>query len=420
MFSKIYKTNKNSIFQLFHNLQQKQKFSDAVIKNKTKKGANFYNYTFSAVTALPFVSLTKARLLSSATLTEQHQQKTIEAALTKKPSLVSLAAAKKNLVINTKPINNEVFCMVKHHLSLPSKAACSLQRKALAGFGSSATSAKQKARAASSFFVSPLKQAMTEGEAKTVTPQSQQITDYLLSNEDKAGFRVIVGARGQFYNNDTTAKAPLRKDPVFSPPKQASKLQKSTLLLLKKGIHLGHKSYNLSRSRSSHPSMSKYLGGSRNSIQILDNEISMIFLIRALYIISLVSLMKGGILIINTHPDFLKLVKNRVSFLPWASSANSKWVGGTLTNWTQISKSIMSFAKFSNQYEKFLAENNITYPRYNKMKICFQGFVDTSHPSEAKSKYKFSQDYGFTNPVESTTINKKKMVFYKNQLNIMV
>lgn len=277
---------------------------------------------------------------------------------------------KTNLTFQTKGIS----CIVKHSLSLPSKASGALLR-----------AAKQS---------------------------DKTNTDYLDTPATKGDFIDILALRSTLDKGKIKAKKPLSKESA----KQASKLQKSTMLLLKKGIHLGHKSYRLSKSRSSHPSMCKFLVGSRDSTKIFNNEMSMIFLIRALYIIALVSHMKGGILIINTHPDFLNLVKNRVSFLPWASSANSKWVGGTLTNWKQISKSIMSFAKFSNQYDHFLAENNITYPRYNKMKTCFQGFIDTTKKLTSGNKNESALRWNLTDSVDLEIKCKKKptLIFLVN------
>ena len=57
------------------------------------------------------------------------------------------------------------------------------------------------------------------------------------------------------------------------------------------------------------------------------------------------------------------------------SYGNFKWVGGTLTNWKQISKSVVTFAKFSERCEDFCLKNNLDFPRYKKIKKCFQGFL---------------------------------------------
>ena len=57
------------------------------------------------------------------------------------------------------------------------------------------------------------------------------------------------------------------------------------------------------------------------------------------------------------------------------SYSNHKWVGGTLTNWKQVSKSVLTFAKFSERCEPFCIKNSIHFPRYKKIKKCFQGLL---------------------------------------------
>jgi len=98
---------------------------------------------------------------------------------------------------------------------------------------------------------------------------------------------------------------------------------------------------------------------------------------------------KGHILIVNTNPEFSRLCKN-LSVLTGHNIKNNlgldiksscisyvhyKWVGGTLTNWKQVSKSILTYAKFAERCEKFLYRNHIDFPRYNKIKECFHGLV---------------------------------------------
>lgn len=115
---------------------------------------------------------------------------------------------------------------------------------------------------------------------------------------------------------------------------------------------------------------------------------------------------KGHVLIVNTNPEFSRLCKN-LSVLtlhnknvnnyflqtkkqtaiqkkdnnllnintPSLSYVHYKWVGGTLTNWKQVSKSVLTYAKFAERCEKFLLKNNIDFPRYKKIKECFHGLI---------------------------------------------
>ena len=52
---------------------------------------------------------------------------------------------------------------------------------------------------------------------------------------------------------------------------------------------------------------------------------------------------------------------------------NEKWVGGFLTNWNSVCKSIKTYIKFSSRFSTFISRNNINFPRYKKMRVSFQG-----------------------------------------------
>lgn len=131
---------------------------------------------------------------------------------------------------------------------------------------------------------------------------------------------------------------------------------------------------------------------------------------------------KGHILIVNTNPEFSQLYKNLsvltgddsrdpVDFLRNLSKWNTfqidsttttnnkkntlniqpdsfqnissecisyvyyKWVGGTLTNWKQVSKSVLTYAKFAARCDKFISRHPLDFPRYKKIKECFQGLI---------------------------------------------
>lgn len=169
----------------------------------------------------------------------------------------------------------------------------------------------------------------------------------------------------------------------------------SSYASLKIGINLGHKSLYLSKTKFWHPLMSDYLLGIRNGVSIISTQQTKKCLLKAFYMIALILRKKGHILVINTNPEFYRLCKNlsiltlqnKTSFIYKNSYKYSKlksssisyccykWVGGTLTNWKQISKSVLTFAKFSERCEPFLINNNIEFPKYKKIKDCFQGLL---------------------------------------------
>lgn len=69
-------------------------------------------------------------------------------------------------------------------------------------------------------------------------------------------------------------------------------------------------------------------------------------------------------------------IKNRKKLkTPLLSYISYKWVGGTLTNWKQVSKSVLTYAKFSQRCENFMIKNNLDFPKFTRVKKCFQGLL---------------------------------------------
>lgn len=58
------------------------------------------------------------------------------------------------------------------------------------------------------------------------------------------------------------------------------------------------------------------------------------------------------------------------------ATAPFKWVGGCLTNWKEISKSVATLLYFSKRFGGFIKQNNIHFPRFKKMRASFQGFIN--------------------------------------------
>lgn len=164
-----------------------------------------------------------------------------------------------------------------------------------------------------------------------------------------------------------------------------------------RGINFGHKSIKLSKTPYWHPLLSDYFLGIRHTVSLFNTKQTLKCLLRAFHVIALILKQKGRLIIINTNPEFWRLCNNLTHitlggqyksqdtvFLkkhyknlrtPLLSYVNYKWIGGTLTNWKQVSKSVLTFAKFSERCEKFLTQNRIDFPRYTKVKKCFNGLL---------------------------------------------
>ena len=116
--------------------------------------------------------------------------------------------------------------------------------------------------------------------------------------------------------------------------------------LLEAGVHFGHQAHRWN------PKMGEYIFGTRNNIHIIDLAQSVPMLHRALQAISDTVAKGGRILFVGTKRQaqdaIAEAAKQSAQYY-----VNSRWLGGTLTNWKTISGSIARLRKL----EEMLASN---------------------------------------------------------------
>src|SRR5688500_20359662 len=103
--------------------------------------------------------------------------------------------------------------------------------------------------------------------------------------------------------------------------------------LLEAGVHFGHQKHRWN------PKMERYIFGVRNDIHILDLSQSVPMLQRALQLVSDTVAEGGRVLFVGTKrqaaPVVAQAARDSAQYF-----VNSRWLGGTLTNWQTISRSI--------------------------------------------------------------------------------
>jgi small subunit ribosomal protein S2 len=108
--------------------------------------------------------------------------------------------------------------------------------------------------------------------------------------------------------------------------------------LLEAGVHFGHQAHRWN------PKMSQYIFGTRNNIHIVDLAQTVPMLHRALQAVSDTVAKGGRILFVGTKRQAQDAVaeaaKKSAQYF-----VNSRWLGGTLTNWKTISESIKRLRK---------------------------------------------------------------------------
>jgi small subunit ribosomal protein S2 len=108
--------------------------------------------------------------------------------------------------------------------------------------------------------------------------------------------------------------------------------------LLEAGVHFGHQAHRWN------PKMGSYIFGTRNNIHIIDLAQTVPMLHRALEAVSETVAKGGRILFVGTKRQAQDAVaeaaKKSAQYF-----VNSRWLGGTLTNWKTISESIKRLRK---------------------------------------------------------------------------
>jgi small subunit ribosomal protein S2 len=103
--------------------------------------------------------------------------------------------------------------------------------------------------------------------------------------------------------------------------------------LMEAGVHFGH------HTRRWNPKMASYLFGVRNNVHIIDLEQTVPLFYRALNAISSVVSQGGRVLFVGTKHQAQEIISKSAKQCG-QYYVNSRWLGGTLTNWKTISNSI--------------------------------------------------------------------------------
>ena len=214
----------------------------------------------------------------------------------------------------------------------------------------------------------------------------------------------VADKQGQPVNLNSPS-VPKTDNPSF----QRKRVHNQFLHFLKSSSHFGRKSRHLDFAFPWHASMCDKFSGVRNQVPHISAKETLQSLAEAFYCIALVLRKGGKVLVVNKNSEFSPLFQpqsldarshpviesplpqNRLkdAHLPlkYAKSREAggnrsrpataplSWVGGCLTNWKEISKSVATLLYFSKRFGGFIKQNNIHFPRFKKMKNSFQGFI---------------------------------------------
>ncbi len=145
--------------------------------------------------------------------------------------------------------------------------------------------------------------------------------------------------------------------------------------LLEAGVHFGHQAHRWN------PKMGEFIFGVRNNIHIIDLAQSVPMLHRALSAVSDTVAKGGRILFVGTKRQaqdaIAEAAKRSAQYY-----VNSRWLGGTLTNWKTISQSISRLRKLdemlsSNEAQGYTKKERLTLTRErDKLERALGGIKD--------------------------------------------
>ena len=115
--------------------------------------------------------------------------------------------------------------------------------------------------------------------------------------------------------------------------------------MLNAGMHFGH------RTSRWHPKMEPYIFGAKSGVHIIDLEESQRKLEDALSFVKGVAARGGTVLFVGTKPQAKEVVREEADRCGMPH-VTERWLGGTLTNFTQIKKTLKRLKTLKDQREK--------------------------------------------------------------------
>ncbi|MFH1766549.1 MAG: 30S ribosomal protein S2 [Patescibacteria group bacterium] len=115
--------------------------------------------------------------------------------------------------------------------------------------------------------------------------------------------------------------------------------------MLKAGVHFGH------RTSHWHPKMQPYIYGIRGGVHVIDVEKTQVALERVLNYVEELSARGGEILFVGTK-SYMQNIAEKYAKEANMPYVNTRWLGGTFTNFPQIEKLIKNYLDLMDKREK--------------------------------------------------------------------
>ncbi len=179
-----------------------------------------------------------------------------------------------------------------------------------------------------------------------------------------------------------TKKASSAKKRTKKKPEKKASFKVDLEKLLQAGVHFGH------QAKRWHPKMTAYIWTTRDGVHIFDLVKTAACLKKAAQFVKETVASGGKIIFVGTKRQARAIIKEEAARCG-AYYISERWLGGLITNWNQVKKSIdklieMKEKKKAGEYEKYTKKENILIDReINRLERFFGGLVGLEGIPEA-------------------------------------
>ena len=150
--------------------------------------------------------------------------------------------------------------------------------------------------------------------------------------------------------------------------------------IIKTGGHVGRAPYKLPTPHLRYSFIDRFLLGTRNNLMFLNTSLTIEETAKGLFLAAKILRNGGRLLIVDTRgfeSPFLEIIEDKVHPIPSAISfSGRRWVGGTVSNWKNISRAVSFYSKNVPRFKSLFSGEDRVPSRYRKMIDAYPGFLE--------------------------------------------
>lgn len=139
-----------------------------------------------------------------------------------------------------------------------------------------------------------------------------------------------------------------------------------------------HSRHGIARHRGWHPNTTSLVYGERDGMVVSTSPQYRRGVLRAARVLYDIVQQGGHVWVVNTSPQCAFVVQGLSHMHRESVSYSSHaWTPGTLTNWSSVSRSVLSYGMFEHRCSTRLSHDLLEFPRYRRVRRHFQGLISS-------------------------------------------